>query len=88
MFLAAAITQLSLEFGALELAERLCSVGQGNSPIEPLLEAFPGIIEIADNDVVLALTKELVVFGDYLGNGNMSCFHRQTEEVYFDHDRG
>ena len=30
---------------------------------------------------------ELVVFGDYLGNGNHWCFHRQSGEVwYFDHD--
>lgn len=27
------------------------------------------------------------MFGDYLGNGNMFCFHRETGAVYyFDHD--
>lgn len=29
----------------------------------------------------------LVWFGDYLGNGNMFCFHTKTHEIYyFDHD--
>ena len=29
----------------------------------------------------------LVTFSDYLGNGNMFCFHGETKEVYyFDHD--
>ena len=29
----------------------------------------------------------LVSFSDYLGNGNMFCFHSQTLEIYyFDHD--
>lgn len=29
----------------------------------------------------------LITFSDYLGNGNMFCFHRDTKEVYyFDHD--
>ena len=29
----------------------------------------------------------LVTFSDYLGNGNMFCFHSETKEVYyFDHD--
>lgn len=31
--------------------------------------------------------SNLIVFSDYLGNGNMFCFHNETEEVYyFDHD--
>lgn len=29
----------------------------------------------------------LVTFSDYLGNGNMFCFHSETKEIYyFDHD--
>ena len=29
----------------------------------------------------------LITFGDYLGNGNMFCFHEKTHEIYyFDHD--
>jgi hypothetical protein len=31
----------------------------------------------------------LITFGDYLGNGNMFCFHSETKEVYYyDHDTG
>jgi len=29
----------------------------------------------------------LITFSDYLGNGNMFCFHTETKEIYyFDHD--
>ncbi len=29
----------------------------------------------------------LVSFSDYLGNGNMFCFHSETKEIYYyDHD--
>jgi len=35
------------------------------------------------------LADMLVAFGDYLGNGNMFCFHKESGEVYyFDHDDG
>ncbi|MDK1396530.1 SMI1/KNR4 family protein [Pseudomonas protegens] len=71
----------------LSLAEVLCSVGPGHTPIQPLLEAYPGIVEIGDVD--LALAGKLVAFGDYLGNGNLFCFHRESGAVYyFDHDTG
>ena len=34
-----------------------------------------------------AVLPYLVTFGDYLGNGNMFCFHSETKEIYyFDHD--
>lgn len=30
----------------------------------------------------------LVTFSDYLGNGNMFCFHSETKEIYYyDHDQ-
>ena len=84
------------EFGALSLAERLCSVDPaGHTPIQPLLEAYPGITDMLedyaedDGDRMLALVESLVAFGDYLGNGNMFCFHRESSTVYyFDHDDG
>ena len=79
--------------GALSLAERLCSVAPPVmfASIEPLADAYPGITDILededDADDQWALVDELVAFGDYLGNGNLWCFHRQTGEVwYFDHD--
>ncbi len=75
------------ELGALSLAERLCSVTGGDTPIEPLRDAYPGIVDLTNDASELALADELVAFGDYLGNGNLFCFHRQTGEVYyFDHD--
>ena len=75
--------------GALSLAEILCSVASGPTPIQPLLEAFPGIIELVQQESDLILAQKLIVFGDYLGNGNLFCFHKLTGEVYyFDHDDG
>lgn len=80
------------EFGALSLAEKLCSVSPvGDSPIQPLLEAYPGIVDLLEHEdeQVMELFEDMIVFGDYLGNGNMFCFDRENCEVfYFDHDDG
>jgi hypothetical protein len=84
-----ALRAYHLELGALSLAETLCSVTPGSTPIQPLLDAFPGIVEITEDAAEITLAENLIAFGDYLGNGNMFCFHRQTGEVYyFDHDTG
>lgn len=60
---------------------------------EPLLAFYPGIDDILDALPAADAARErgvvdaLVAFGDYLGNGNGWCFHRQTGAVwYFDHD--
>lgn len=80
------------QIGTLNLAETLCSVTPAKyASIEPLHDAYPGITDILENvpdaDPQWALVNQLVVFGDYLGNGNLWCFHRDTGEVwYFDHD--
>ncbi len=80
------------QIGTLNLAETLCSVTPAKyASIEPLHDAYPGITDILENvpDAApqWALVNQLVVFGDYLGNGNLWCFHRETGEVwYFDHD--
>lgn len=79
------------ELGALSLAETLCSVSgkKPTIPIAPLLEAYPGVVDRAESEADMALAQKMVAFGDYLGNGNMFCFHRATGEVYyFDHDSG
>lgn len=91
--LPAALKAYHREFGALSLAEKLCSVSPaGYTPIQPLLEAYPGItdlLEDADNTEGLEQAEELIAFGDYLGNGNMFCFQRSSGAVYyFDHDDG
>ena len=87
--LPAALREYHRHIGALSLAERLCSVAPGSTPIEPLLDAFPGIVDFAPPESDLSLARQLVAFGDYLGNGNMFCFHKHSGEVYyFDHDDG
>lgn len=78
--------------GTLELAETLCSVQPASYvAIEPLIDAYPGITDLLedlpDSDELRNLVDQLIAFGDYLGNGNLWCFHRVTGEVwYFDHD--
>lgn len=80
------------QIGALNLAETLCSVTlEQYANIEPLSDAYPGITDILedapDADQQWKLVNQLVAFGDYLGNGNLWCFHRETGQVwYFDHD--
>ncbi len=75
------------ELGALSLAEKLCTVKNSDICIQPLADAFPAIEDMQLSETDQKLASELIVFGDYLGNGNMFCFHRQSGEVYyFDHD--
>ena len=75
------------ELGALSLAEKLCSVEDSDICIQPLVVAFPAIEDMDLCATDQTLIPELIVFGDYLGNGNMFCFHRQNGEIYyFDHD--
>jgi hypothetical protein len=75
------------EIGALKLAERLCALEDRYTPIQPLLSAYPGIPDMEPTLEDLSLVEALIVFGNYLGNGNMFCFHRETGAVYyFDHD--
>ena len=63
--------------------------------IEPLLDAFPGLEDILEDlsaeqaASTRALAGQLIAFGDYLGNGNLWCLHRQTGQVWYcDHDTG
>ncbi|NJC44417.1 UNVERIFIED_ORG: hypothetical protein FHT06_001656 [Xanthomonas campestris] len=77
------------EVGCLELAETLCTPGDTAPSIEPLQQAYPSIDEIEASAEEQALIPSLIVFGDYLGNGNLWCFHRDNGAVYyFDHDDG
>lgn len=80
------------QIGALDLVEALCSVTPAeHASIEPLIDAFPGIVTFLEDapnaNKEWALVNQLVVFGDSLGDGNLWCFHQKTGEVwYFDHD--
>jgi hypothetical protein len=83
-----ALRAYHMEFGVLNLAERLCGHEDQYTPILPLLDSFPGIPDMEPSPEELSLAGKLIAFGDYLGNGNMFCFHRETGAVYyFDHDR-
>jgi SMI1 / KNR4 family (SUKH-1) len=83
-----ALRQYHLTFGVSKLAETI------NVPdidddygIKPLLDAYPGIVDMNLPKSDLKLARQLIAFGDYLGNGNMWCFHREGQAVYyFDHD--
>ncbi|WP_431823502.1 SMI1/KNR4 family protein [Burkholderia sp. F1] len=83
-----ALRRYHLEIGALQLAEHLCALeNDAPIPIQPLFDAFPGLVERGLSEQEDVLAKQMVVFSDYLGNGNMFCFHGSTGEVfYFDHD--
>lgn len=82
------LKEYHLNYGITELSEILFSVrGESLNAIEPLLDAYPGIRDMSLSSETLALIEKLVAFGDYLGNGNLLCFHRETGHVYyFDHD--
>ncbi len=86
--LPAALRRYHLEIGALNLAETLCAPqADATVSIEPLFDAYPGIVERGLSEADTRLARQLIVFGDYLGNGNLFCFHRESGAVYyFDHD--
>lgn len=89
-----------LQLGVLDWAERLLSPcfdlvapDADMDAIGSVQVVFPGIADIVEMSApqqALALKaqlSELVVFGDYLGNGNLWCFDRRDGSVwYLDHD--
>ncbi|MBS3017605.1 hypothetical protein DJFAAGMI_00326 [Comamonas sp. PE63] len=89
-----------LQLGVLDLAERLLSPrfdlmapDADMDAIGPVQVVFPGIVDIVEMSAppqaqaLMAQLSELVVFGDYLGNGNLWCFDRRDGSVwYLDHD--
>jgi hypothetical protein len=70
-----------LHFGAAKLSEILC-------PVQEFFCLGDNAEQLAEYTVEeQAVLKQLVVFGEYLGNGNLWCFHKQSKEIYyFDHD--
>ena len=83
-----ALKNYHLNFGVTNLAERLNELDiDDDYGIKPLLDAYPGIVDMELSAADMDEVAQLIVFGDYLGNGNMWCFHRQSQKVYyFDHD--
>ena len=83
-----ALKNYHLNFGVTNLAERLNELDiDDDYGIKPLLDAYPGVVDMELSATEISEIEQLIAFGDYLGNGNMWCFHRQTQKVvYFDHD--
>jgi hypothetical protein len=83
-----ALKNYHLNFGVTELAERLNKLDiDDDYGIKSLLDAYPGIVDMELSATDMADVQQMIAFGDYLGNGNMWCFHRQSQAIYFfDHD--
>ena len=99
--LPASLRAYHLQLGVRSSAEILLKVvfnrqdpsGMDMNAIGPVATVFPGVADIVeelDAQAAAALTQQLdalVAFGDYLGNGNLWCFHRVDGSVwYVDHD--
>ncbi|MBK9579482.1 MAG: SMI1/KNR4 family protein [Fibrobacteres bacterium] len=72
-------------FGIADISETL----QGLSEIGWIKDIWAGVPQYAPNftESEQAILPHLVSFSDYLGNGNMFCFHRETKAIYYyDHD--
>ena len=66
-------------------------IGEELIPIDDIdyIQKFWSIPEYAPDfsEEEKEIIPNLIWFGDYLGNGNMFCFHKETKEIYyFDHD--
>ena len=99
--LPASLRAYHLQLGVQDSAENLLNPvfdrqktnGVDFHAIGPIAAVFPGVADIVamhGAQAAAALTQQLpqlVAFGDYLGNGNLWCFHRVDGSVwYLDHD--
>lgn len=89
-----------LQLGVLDWSERLLNPrfdpGRADTDMDaigPVQVVFPGISDIVEisqpeqAQALVAALDALVVFGDYLGNGNLWCFDRRDGSIwYLDHD--
>lgn len=72
-----------LRFGAAHLTERLFEVHEFQYLTKNLGQ---DLLDHYNEEEQTVLSK-LIVFGDYLGNGNVWCFHKETKEIfYYKHD--
>ena len=72
-------------FGIADIGEQL----QNFEDIGLLYDIWAKAPEYAPDfsEADLEVLPSLITFSDYLGNGNMFCFHVNTHEIYyFDHD--
>jgi hypothetical protein len=72
-----------LRFGAARLTEGLFNVEEFQYITANWGQSF---LDLYNKEEQAVLSK-LIVFGDYLGNGNVWCFHKDTKEIfYYNHD--
>jgi len=72
-----------LRFGAAHMAEKLFNVEEFEYITANWEEGFLDDYTEEEQSVL----SKLIVFGDYLGNGNVWCFHKETKEIfYYSHD--
>ena len=72
-----------LRFGAALLTEGLFNVEEFQYVTANWGQSF---LDNYNKEEQIVLSK-LIVFGDYLGNGNVWCFHKDTKEIfYYKHD--
>ena len=68
-----------LRFGAARLIEGLFDVTEFQYISTNWGQSF---LDHYTNEEQNVLAK-LIVFGDYLGNGNVWCFHKDTKEIFY-----
>ncbi len=72
-----------LRFGAARLIEGLFTVKEFQFITAKWGQNFLDHYTKDEQDVL----SKLIAFGDYLGNGNVWCFHKDTKEIfYYNHD--
>jgi hypothetical protein len=77
------LTLFYLRFGAARLTEGLFTVEEFQYLTANWGQSF---LDHYNKEEQTVLSK-LIVFGDYLGNGNVWCFHKDTKKIfYYNHD--
>jgi len=72
-----------LRFGAARLTEGLFTVEEFQYLTTSWGQSFLDHYTKEEQDVL----SKLIVFGDFLGNGNVWCFHKYTKKIfYYNHD--
>ena len=72
-----------LEFGPARLTERLLNVSDFYYLSASWDDSYLNLYSKEEQEII----NGLIVFGEYLGNGNLWCFQKDTKHIfYFNHD--
>ncbi len=83
VFLPAELKEFYKKFGIAEIGEEL----QEFDEIDWIKNKWQPIYSPDFSEEDKKVIPYLITFSNYLGNGNMFCFHSKTKEIYyFDHD--